>query len=300
LSLLGTDSFKVPASCIRWPGEGLRRISVNSFGFGGSNAHAILDDAYHTLETLSFRDSLRSIETPRVVLPATSNGHRQNDVKVMGSVSEEKVDGPTSGTDDAARANGVTLSSTDVVALTTTNGLSAILSETETQSTQGSEKKTNGNTVSNGTCPNYRQILIFTARDEAALKRIHQQYAGYYDRSIAGAPRMLDDLAYTLAARRNTMAMRSFTVADSNSSTSSLGLPNLNCVRSSGEPQLCFVFTGQGAQYAKMGLELIDYPVFKNVLTQADRVFQNIGAEWSLFGTVSCLNSTHNTRIADK
>jgi hypothetical protein len=234
------------------------------------------------------------------VLPATSNGHRQNDVKVMGSVSEEKVDGPTSGTDDAARANGVTLSSTDVVALTTTNGLSAILSETETQSTQGSEKKTNGNTVSNGTCPNYRQILIFTARDEAALKRIHQQYAGYYDRSIAGAPRMLDDLAYTLAARRNTMAMRSFTVADSNSSTSSLGLPNLNCVRSSGESQLCFVFTGQGAQYAKMGLELIDYPVFKNVLTQADRVFQNIGAEWSLFGTVSCLNSTHNTRIADK
>lgn len=273
MSLLGTDSFKVPASCIRWPGEGLRRISVNSFGFGGSNAHAILDDAYHTLETLSLRDSLRSIETPRVPLPATSNGHGQNDVKVMGSVSEEKVDRPTSGIDDAVRANGVTSSSTDVVTLTTTNGLSAILSETGTQSTQGSEK-TDGNTVSDGTSPNYRQILIFTARDEAALKRIHQQYAEYYDRSIAGAPRMLDDLAYTLAVRRNTMAMRSFTVADSNSSSSSLGLPSLNCVRSSGEPQLCFVFTGQGAQYAKMGFELIDYPVFKNILTQADRIFQ--------------------------
>ncbi|CAN9190585.1 unnamed protein product [Alternaria alternata] len=281
--LLTTMNIQVPASCIRWPGEGLRRISVNSFGFGGSNAHAILDDAYHTLETLSFRDSLRSIKTPRVALPATSNGHRQNDVKVMGSVSEKKVDGPTTGIDDAARANGVTSSSTDVVALTTTNGLSAILSETDTQLAQGSEKKINGNTVSNGTSPNHSQILTFTARDEAALKRIHQQYAEYYDRSIAGAPRMLDDLAYTLAARRNTMAMRSFTVADSNSSSSSLGLPNLNCVRSSGEPQLCFVFTGQGAQYAKMGLELIDYLVFKNVLTQADRVFQNIGAEWSLF-----------------
>jgi acyl transferase domain-containing protein len=283
-------------SCIRWPGEGLRRISVNSFGFGGSNAHAILDDAYHALETLSLRDSLRSIETPRVAPPATSNGHGQNDAKVMGSVSEEKVDGPTSGIDDAARANGVTSSSTDVVALTTTNGLPAILSETDTQSTQGSERKINGNTVSNGTSPNHRQILTFTARDEAALKRIHQQYAEYYDRSIAGAPRMLDDLAYTLAARRNTMAMRSFTVADSNSSSSSLGLPNLNCVRSSGEPQLCFVFTGQGAQYAKMGFELIDYPVFKNVLTQADRVFQNIGAEWSLLGMVSCLNSLHTIR----
>ncbi|CAN9080485.1 unnamed protein product [Alternaria alternata] len=275
--------IQVPTSCIRWPGEGLRRISVNSFGFGGSNAHAILDDAYHTLETLSLRDSLRSIETPRVALPATSNGHHQDGVKVMGSVSEEKSDGPTLGMDNGARADGAASPSTHVVALTTTNGLSAILSETETQSTQGSEKKTDGNTVSNGTSPNHRQILTFTAREEAALKRIHQQYAEYYDRSIAGAPRMLDDLAYTLAARRNTMAMRSFTVADSNSSSSSLGLPNLNCVRSSGEPQLCFVFTGQGAQYAKIGLELIDYPVFKNILTQADRIFQSIGAEWSLF-----------------
>jgi acyl transferase domain-containing protein len=30
--------------------DGLRRISVNSFGFGGSNAHAIIDDAAHYLD----------------------------------------------------------------------------------------------------------------------------------------------------------------------------------------------------------------------------------------------------------
>lgn len=29
-----------------WP-PGLRRASVNAFGYGGSNAHAVLDDAYH-------------------------------------------------------------------------------------------------------------------------------------------------------------------------------------------------------------------------------------------------------------
>ncbi|KAL3442886.1 hypothetical protein BJX65DRAFT_312346 [Aspergillus insuetus] len=33
----------------RWPTPGVRRISVNSFGFGGANAHVILDDAYHYL-----------------------------------------------------------------------------------------------------------------------------------------------------------------------------------------------------------------------------------------------------------
>ncbi|KAL8791806.1 MAG: hypothetical protein Q9195_005615 [Heterodermia aff. obscurata] len=32
-----------------WPTPGLRRASVNSFGIGGSNAHVVLDDAYHYL-----------------------------------------------------------------------------------------------------------------------------------------------------------------------------------------------------------------------------------------------------------
>ncbi|KXX75271.1 Lovastatin diketide synthase LovF [Madurella mycetomatis] len=35
---------------VRWPAPGLRRVSVNSFGFGGANAHVILDDAYHYLK----------------------------------------------------------------------------------------------------------------------------------------------------------------------------------------------------------------------------------------------------------
>ncbi|KAI1734273.1 PKSN polyketide synthase for alternapyrone biosynthesis [Xylaria scruposa] len=39
----------LPHDIARWPTSGLRRISVNSFGFGGANAHVILDDAYHYL-----------------------------------------------------------------------------------------------------------------------------------------------------------------------------------------------------------------------------------------------------------
>lgn len=41
--------FKVPTKPIAWPSSGLRRVSVNSFGFGGTNTHVILDDAYHYL-----------------------------------------------------------------------------------------------------------------------------------------------------------------------------------------------------------------------------------------------------------
>lgn len=42
-------NLALPQESARWPTAGQRRISVNSFGFGGANAHAILDDAYHYL-----------------------------------------------------------------------------------------------------------------------------------------------------------------------------------------------------------------------------------------------------------
>ncbi|GKT47554.1 reducing polyketide synthase FUB1 [Colletotrichum spaethianum] len=42
-------NLKLPPSTMKWPSSGQRRISINSFGFGGANAHAILDDAHHYL-----------------------------------------------------------------------------------------------------------------------------------------------------------------------------------------------------------------------------------------------------------
>ena len=41
----------LPMETMTWPTSGLRRASVNSFGFGGSNAHIILEDAHHYLES---------------------------------------------------------------------------------------------------------------------------------------------------------------------------------------------------------------------------------------------------------
>ncbi|KAI2601905.1 putative polyketide synthase [Hypoxylon sp. NC1633] len=41
--------LKFPVQPHSWPTHGLRRASVNSFGYGGSNCHVVLDDAYHYL-----------------------------------------------------------------------------------------------------------------------------------------------------------------------------------------------------------------------------------------------------------
>lgn len=49
--LVLANLLQFPLSCIPWPSKGVRRASVNSFGFGGSNAHVILDDAHHYLQS---------------------------------------------------------------------------------------------------------------------------------------------------------------------------------------------------------------------------------------------------------
>ncbi|KAF7553514.1 hypothetical protein G7Z17_g3559 [Cylindrodendrum hubeiense] len=41
--------IRVPTEVTPWPTNEVRRASINSFGFGGTNAHIILDDAYHYL-----------------------------------------------------------------------------------------------------------------------------------------------------------------------------------------------------------------------------------------------------------
>ncbi|KAI0376971.1 putative polyketide synthase [Hypomontagnella monticulosa] len=48
-------NLEFPRTPMVWPCQGLRRASVNSFGFGGTNAHVILDDALHFLQIHGLR-----------------------------------------------------------------------------------------------------------------------------------------------------------------------------------------------------------------------------------------------------
>ncbi|KAJ4300071.1 hypothetical protein N0V90_005320 [Kalmusia sp. IMI 367209] len=66
-----------PQECIEWPsvpGE-IRRASVNSFGFGGANAHVVLDDARSYLQAHQLRGKHRTIPPkPADTVPHT-NGY---------------------------------------------------------------------------------------------------------------------------------------------------------------------------------------------------------------------------------
>ncbi|PZD41177.1 Polyketide synthase modules protein [Pyrenophora tritici-repentis] len=54
-----------PKTATPWPTSGLRRACINSFGFGGTNATAILDDACHFLEQHGLSGHHRTHRNPR-------------------------------------------------------------------------------------------------------------------------------------------------------------------------------------------------------------------------------------------
>lgn len=65
------DKVKIPLETTEWPHDGPRRASINSFGFGGANAHVILEDAASYLS----RHGLHGNHATRKVAKQLTNGH---------------------------------------------------------------------------------------------------------------------------------------------------------------------------------------------------------------------------------
>ena len=51
--------IQFPVNVTAWPASGLRRASVNSFGYGGANAHVVLDDAFYYMRHHGISGSTR-------------------------------------------------------------------------------------------------------------------------------------------------------------------------------------------------------------------------------------------------
>ncbi|KAK3324427.1 putative polyketide synthase [Cercophora scortea] len=59
-------NLKIAADVVPWPSPGLRRASVQSFGFGGSNSHVVLDDALNFMRLHGLRGNHRTKPVPRL------------------------------------------------------------------------------------------------------------------------------------------------------------------------------------------------------------------------------------------
>ena len=152
-----------------------------------------------------------------------------------------------------------------------------------------SDSKTTANGYRDrGQDPSQPRLLVWSAADERGATRLTNSYQKYF---LEASPECfegnsyLKSLVYTLACRRSSLPWKSFALVNSVS-----GLRNLKGLisrpaRSSEQLGIGFIFTGQGAQYSGMGIDLLPYPIFENTLRSFDVALRDLGCEWSVFGT---------------
>lgn len=253
-----------------------------------------MDDAFHTLEALG---ASALIHTPASLLNRVSIHDQQETNGTTNGLNGHKKNGEPVNTEHMNRGtpNGELRhkGQSDIIHYGDNSK-----KEAKNGSANGFDMGCNGS-LENGVSPRAKsegvtleastaspkcQLLVWSAKDEAALKRMLQGYSKYCEGHTNHPDRFMGSLAYTLSSRRSLMSWRSFAVVGNQAPSGVIKLSPSKCVRSSREPGLAFVFTGQGAQYAKMGLDLLVYPIFHATLSRASNIFHDLGADWSLFG----------------
>lgn len=122
--------------------------------------------------------------------------------------------------------------------------------------------------------------LVFSANDESSLQAYCKKLRRYLMNPSVKVT--LPDLAYTLAERRTHHYNRGFIVAQSTALDESAFVFQK---KSTETPRVGFVFTGQGAQWSRMGKSLVEnFPVASLLLKHLDDVLQSIPnpPSWSL------------------
>ncbi|TDZ33845.1 Reducing polyketide synthase FUB1 [Colletotrichum spinosum] len=198
-----------PTTSIPWPKtpSGVRRVSINSFGVSGTNAHVVLEDALHFLTENGYTAPHRTVEAPR--LPG--NALIQAAPVINGSLFSP-------------------------------------------------------------------QLFVFSSHDQDGISRLCDAYKTY----LPTMTEPLYNLSYTLAAKRSTFNWRAAVVASSSAALEDLLAQSQQATRVASEPGVACVFTGQGAQWARMGKELMHYDVYRASIEAADAYLKTIGCPWSV------------------
>ncbi|RYP44476.1 hypothetical protein DL768_009047 [Monosporascus sp. mg162] len=214
------SKVRATRTSIKWPGSpGRRRASVNSFGFGGANAHVVLENA----------DS------------SHVSSYKQISDDFFADDDEEE------------------------------------------------------NTVAQHATPT---LLVFSANEEKSLKNYIQSLSAHLINPSTSIN--VGDLAYTLSERRSRLYYRGFTVVRGSNIQGDIQQESVVFGKKApSTPNVGFIFTGQGAQWSQMGLDLVkSFPQAKKAIEDMDKILQALPGRpnWTLLGELTEARSSEALR----
>ncbi|KAB8214490.1 fatty acid synthase S-acetyltransferase [Aspergillus novoparasiticus] len=130
-----------------------------------------------------------------------------------------------------------------------------------------------------------RRVYVLSGNTEDAVLRQVRDLELYLERHPAAFDgRIMYNLAYTLGERRARLPWKLVTSArTADELLAGLCAKGTRPRKSSFEPTIAFVFTGQGAQWSGMGRELLDYyPVFREVIEAVDKQLITLSAGFTV------------------
>ena len=276
---------------------------MNNFGFGGSNAHVILEETSGYLASHGLSDGSHGSPTNAVTKHGLTNGFTNG---MTNDLTDGLMYGLTNGL-----ASGLINRRPKGIASNEVNGSLEASNVHDTKCIEQSiepfgdlshQEMTNIVTKVENLSANHLSVVhrshvfVLSASDEQSVKRQAHALSCYlqdYDEDEAFSL-LRFDLSYTLGSHRSILPWKlAFTANSLTKVVQSLSSDCIKLSRSVRSKALGFVFTGQGAQWHAMGRELISrYPVFKQSLQSADEQLQHLGASWSLLCKSQAIPST--------
>ncbi|KEY70889.1 hypothetical protein S7711_00732 [Stachybotrys chartarum IBT 7711] len=256
-----------------WPKNKLKRASVTSAGFGGTNGHCIIDHVNNFLPNYVKPGVVTSRLTEDFNCTNVANGHETNG-----------TNGHTDGT-NGHTSNGINGHGSNGTNGHTSNGA------------KGHANGTNGSSIDHSfhhypvtqvpaksfeadAATRQMVVLPFSAHNQTSLKANIKALLQALDQHS------LADVAYTLAAKRSRFQHRAYCIVDKDKITPT-DLTEIGQPKAFSSPQnlrVGFVFTGQGAQWHAMGAELFEYAVFRHTISYLDHILSKLPhpAPWKI------------------
>ncbi|KAL9094793.1 MAG: hypothetical protein Q9165_003064 [Trypethelium subeluteriae] len=139
-------------------------------------------------------------------------------------------------------------------------------------------------------------VLVFSANEEQSLRAYLQKLDKHL--SYPGVKVQLNDLAYTLSERRTHHFHRAYlTTNECSIDRNALVLGKMRS-----NPRIGLVFTGQGAQWPQMGLNLCErFPVAREVIGRLDKTLRSLpnGPCWSAYDELTSPRSKSHIQLPE-